>query len=184
VLHAVRHTDPLESLLHAVLALFGGHAPVGEGQLDVLVDRQVADQVERLEDEADLAVADAGPLGEREVGHLLLVQHVLAVAGRIEQAQDRQQRGLAAAGGAGDRDVLTVADLHVDPRQCVGFDLVRQENLGDSVKADQRIGSCAHGSSKSSAVDFGPDGGKRQFRRILLYPSCAEVSERTTWSPG
>ena len=41
-----------------------GHAAVGQRQLDVLVDGEVADQVERLEDEADLAVADARPLGE------------------------------------------------------------------------------------------------------------------------
>ena len=33
------------------------HAAVGERQLDVLEHRQVADQVEALEDEADLAVA-------------------------------------------------------------------------------------------------------------------------------
>src|SRR5690349_21520331 len=40
VLHAVRHADPLESLLHPLLALLRGHAAVGQRQLDVLVDRQ------------------------------------------------------------------------------------------------------------------------------------------------
>ena len=47
------------------------HAAVGERQLDVLVDREVADQVERLEDEADLPVADAGALRRGEPRHRL-----------------------------------------------------------------------------------------------------------------
>ena len=38
----------------------GRHAAIGERQLDVLVDGQIADQVERLEDEADLPVANCG----------------------------------------------------------------------------------------------------------------------------
>ena len=96
VLHAVRHADPLERLLHALLALLGGHAAVGERQLDVLVHREVADQVERLEDEADLPVADARPLGEGEVGHLLAVEQYLPSVGvssspRIDSRVDLPQ---------------------------------------------------------------------------------------------
>ena len=74
VLHAVRHADLLERLLDALLALVRGHAAVGQRQLDVLVDREVADQVEALEDEADLAVADARALGERQRLGRLAVQ--------------------------------------------------------------------------------------------------------------
>jgi len=49
-------------LLHA-LAPFGGfHAAVGERQLDVLEHRQIANQVEALKDEPDLAVAYARAL--------------------------------------------------------------------------------------------------------------------------
>ncbi len=78
VAHAVRHADALERLLHALLALAAGHAAIGERQLDVLEHRQVADQVECLEDEADLAVADPGPLDGREPCHLLAGEQVLA----------------------------------------------------------------------------------------------------------
>src|SRR5215471_5181501 len=42
------------------------HAAVRERQLHVLVHRQVADQVEALEDEPDLAIADPRTLGEAE----------------------------------------------------------------------------------------------------------------------
>jgi hypothetical protein len=56
------------------LALGGRHAAVDQRQLDVLEHRQVADQVEALEDEADLAVAHARALGGGEVGHRLAVE--------------------------------------------------------------------------------------------------------------
>ena len=69
VLGAVGHADALERRRHALLALGGAHAAVGERQLDVLEDVQVANQVEALEDEADLAVAHPRPLRQRELGH-------------------------------------------------------------------------------------------------------------------
>ena len=40
---------------------------VGQRQLNILVDRQVADQVEALKDKPDLLVADARTLGEVQV---------------------------------------------------------------------------------------------------------------------
>ena len=67
VLGAVRHADALERRLDALLALGRLHAAIGERQLDVLVDGEVADQVEALEDEPDLAVADARALRQRQV---------------------------------------------------------------------------------------------------------------------
>src|ERR1043166_3940772 len=51
VLGAVRHADLLERRHHALLALGRLHAAVGERQLHVLVDVEVANQVEALEDE-------------------------------------------------------------------------------------------------------------------------------------
>jgi hypothetical protein len=42
-------------------------------ELDVFVHGEVADQVERLEDESDLAIADAGALADRKVRHGLAV---------------------------------------------------------------------------------------------------------------
>jgi hypothetical protein len=84
----MRHADLLKRRHHAFLALRGLHAAVGERQLDVLVDRQVADQVEALEDEPDFPVADPSPLGERQVGDRPAIQHVGALGRRVEQAED------------------------------------------------------------------------------------------------
>jgi hypothetical protein len=96
------------AVVTAVLALGGGHAAVGEGELDVFVDGEVADEVEGLENEADLAVADAGALGEREALDGAAVEEVGAVGRGVEQAEDGEEGGFAAAGGAGDGDVFAL----------------------------------------------------------------------------
>ena len=54
VLRAMAHADALERVSHALLALGGIHAAIGQRQLDVFINRQVADQVETLEDETRL----------------------------------------------------------------------------------------------------------------------------------
>ena len=79
VLRAVRHLYLLERRDHPFLPLGGSHAAIGQRQLDVLVDREVSDQIEALEDEADLAVSGSGPLGHLEIRHRLTVQLVLAI---------------------------------------------------------------------------------------------------------
>ncbi len=114
------------------------------GQLDVLVDVQVANQIEALEDEPDFAVPHPGALGQRQVGDRLAVEDVLAVGRRVEQAENRQERGLAAAGRAGDGDVLAGLDFEVDPGERVGFDLVGEEDLRDAVEVNQRLRGSVH----------------------------------------
>ena len=144
VLGAVRHADLLERRHHALLALGRLHAAIGERQLDVLVDVQVADQVEALEDEPDLAVAHARALGERQVRDFLAVQDVAPFGRRVEQPQDREQRRLAAARRAGNRDVLTALDLEVDAGQGMRLDLVGEEHLRDAVEVDERLRGRVH----------------------------------------
>ncbi len=146
VLGAVAHADLLEGLGHALLALAGGHAAVGEGQLDVLIDREVADEVEGLENEADLAVADAGALGERQALDGAAVEDVGAVGRGVEEAEDGKEGGLAATGRAGDGDILALADVHVDAGQGVRLDLVGEEDLGHAVEFDQGGIISGHGS--------------------------------------
>ncbi len=135
--HAMGHAHALQRLLRALLALGGGHAPVRQRQLDVLVDRQVADQVEALEDEAHLPVADAGPLRGGEVRHRLAAQPVFAFGGRIEQAEDRHQGRFAAAGRPGDGDVLALGDGQVNPGQRMGLHLLGDEDLVQVLDANQ-----------------------------------------------
>ena len=62
----------------ALLALGGPQAAVGQRQLHVLEDRQVADKIETLEDEAYLPIADTRPLGRWQLGDRTPVEIVRA----------------------------------------------------------------------------------------------------------
>ncbi len=121
----------------AVLALARRHVAIRERELDVLEDREVADGLECLEDEADLPVADASALHRCQRRDLVPVEQVVAVARRVEQSEDREQRRLAAARRAADRHVLTLVDVEVDVLQYVRLHLVGQEDL---LGADPRHG--------------------------------------------
>ena len=89
--HAVCHADLLESLLHALLALGSAKATIGQRQFYILLDREVADEIEALEDEADLTVADAGPLGKAQICDRMAVQGIASARRCIQQPQDREQ---------------------------------------------------------------------------------------------
>jgi hypothetical protein len=78
--------------MHHLLAFRSRDAAIGQRQFDVLVYRQVADQIKCLENEPDLAIPDAGPLAQFDALYGLAVELIAPVAGRIQQAQDRQQR--------------------------------------------------------------------------------------------
>ena len=114
----------------------GPHAAVGEGQLDVLEDREIADQIEALEDEADLAIADARRVRGLELGDRPAVELVRPLRGGVEEAQDREQRRLAAPRGPADRDVFAARDLDADVRQRVRFDVLGGEDLGEILQFD------------------------------------------------
>ena len=163
MLHAVRHPNFFERFVHQFLTFRARRTAVGEGQLDVFVYGQVADQVERLEDEADLAVADACPLVHLQPRNGLTVQNVSPVAGRVEQAQNGQQRGFAAARRPEndvaiallDREVDLVGRGHEMPRRLVlqrdAFDL-EQAHVAASC---QLPGSLCASSKNTSCHDEG-----------------------------
>jgi hypothetical protein len=88
---------PFQRLGGAPAALGRGHAGVDQRQLDVLQRLRARQQVERLEDEADLAVA---LVRQRVVAHRrdeLPVQPVHASVGRVEGTDQVHERRLARA---------------------------------------------------------------------------------------
>ena len=111
---------------------------IGQRQLDVFEHREIANQIEALEDEPDLAIADARALRGRELGDRTVVQLVRARRGRVEQAENRQQRRFAAAGWSADRDVFAPGDLEADLRERVRLHFLRGEDLREILKLDDR----------------------------------------------
>ncbi len=68
------------------------------------IGRQVRDEVELLEDEADLVGAEAVELGGAHGGDVDVVDFEFAGGGAVEAADQVDEGALAGAGGAGDGD--------------------------------------------------------------------------------
>src|ERR1700730_15850028 len=111
MLRAMRHADPLERCLDALPAFSRAHAAIGQWELDVVEDREVANQIEILKDESDLAVPRSRPLAHREIRHRFSVEPVLSAGWRVEQAEDRQERRLPTARRPGTVHLFPTCDL-------------------------------------------------------------------------
>src|SRR6185437_11751541 len=76
------------------------------GQQDVVQHGHVVEQVEELEDHADVPAPEAGQAGLAELVHPLPRHQDLAAGGTVEAGDEVEQRGLAAPGRAHHRERL------------------------------------------------------------------------------
>src|ERR1700730_8201845 len=74
----MRHAHALQSFGHKRFPVTRAHAAIGEWQFDILKNAEIADQIETLKNETDLAIADAGTLSEREIRDLITLQRIAA----------------------------------------------------------------------------------------------------------
>jgi hypothetical protein len=108
------------------LALGGVEAAVAQRHVDVVEQRQVGDQVEALEDEAQLFIAQARAGVVVHAFDVDAVEDVLAVGEFFQQAGDVEEAGLAGAGRAGDGDEFACLTSISKPRSaCVSIMWVR-----------------------------------------------------------
>ena len=135
---AVAQVDHLQGAAGAGQPLLLGDPRVDHGQLDVVEGGGARQQVEGLEDEADLAVADLRQLVVAHLRDHLAAQDVVALGGRVQAADEVHERRLARAGRAHDGDVLAGIDGEADPAQ--GVDLFRAHDVGapEVLGADER----------------------------------------------
>ena len=80
-------------------------------QLDVFQRGGAREQVEALEDEADLLVADVGQLVAVERRNVHAVQQIIAAGRAVEAADHVHQRGFARAAGAHEGDKFAGQDF-------------------------------------------------------------------------
>src|SRR5260370_5925774 len=78
VTQPVSHPDAPERVLYLLLPLHSARAAIRQRQLHVPIHRQSPDQVERLENKSNLAVAESLALADREVRHRLYIVRILA----------------------------------------------------------------------------------------------------------
>ena len=106
-----RDGQPLEEL-GAVLAVRPAGEPLSE--LDILLDRQVADQVAALEQETDVAGAERGPAPLAAAGETLVRHPDRAAVRLVEAAEAGDERRLAGTRGARDGDELAPIQVQRD----------------------------------------------------------------------
>ena len=92
---------------------------VEQRQLDVLERRGARQQVEALEHEPDLRVADARQLVVRQLRHVAAVQQIAAARRPIQAAEDVHERRLARARRPDDGHELAGGDVERDAAEGV-----------------------------------------------------------------
>jgi len=158
VLSAMRHLDAFECVLDFFLALGRGHAAIREGEFDVFVDGEIADEIESLEDEADFAIANARAITELERGDGLAVERVVPFRRRIEKTEDGKEGGFATAGRTGDGEVFAFFDHEINVVEGVSFEFVGEEDFTHVLKIDSV-------SLKVDMIYWPPGMIRRVFRR-------------------
>ena len=123
--------DPFEHVADRPATLAGGPAPVAQRHLDIVRQVQVRDQVEALEDEADLRVADPRTAIVVQRADVFAVEQVSPAAGRFQQSRDIEEGRLAGAGWPGHGDELALLDVQVQFPQRVGFNEFGTVDLAD-----------------------------------------------------
>jgi hypothetical protein len=119
------------------VALRGALAAVEQRQLDVLLRRGARQQVEALEDEAQVAPPQPGALVARQALHLDTLEGVAARRRHVQAAEQVHHGGLARAARAHHGDELARRDLQIDALEGLEGGLAAAEGLGDAAQADQ-----------------------------------------------
>ena len=110
LVHVLAQADALQGLLGATLALGAADAREREGQLDVLQDGLVRDEVVALEHEANAVVAVGVPVAVLVALGRDAIDDQVAGVKVVKAADDVQRRGLARAGRAQDGNELVVPE--------------------------------------------------------------------------
>ena len=151
VVHALAEADDLEHFLRALVPLGGLHlvraAVVEQRQLDVVERRRPRQQVEPLEDEADLLVADDRQLVLRHPGDVLAVEEVLPARRPIQAPDDVHEGRLAGSRRARDADELAAVDVERRAAQGAHFDVADLVGLRQVANGDDGISSCSFASA-------------------------------------
>jgi len=139
VVHALFEVGEAQGLLGPLDPLLGRHAGIDQRQFDVVQGRGARQQVEGLEDEADLLVADAGQFVVAQVAHQVAVDEVIAFGGRVQAADQVHQRRLARSRRPHDGDILAALDLEVHAGDGMNLLVAHDVRLPQVVGADDDV---------------------------------------------
>jgi len=137
--HAAFEIDCRQGLLRPFNAFFRGYTGVDERQFDIVQRRRARQQVERLENEPNLFVADARELIVAHRADQVAINEVLAPAWRIQAADQVHQGRFARTGRTHNRDILAALDLNVDTGDRIDLLITHDVRLPQVVRPDDDI---------------------------------------------
>src|SRR5438309_3178215 len=109
---------------------------VDQRHLHVMKRRGPRDEVEALEDETDLSVANGGELVVVEPRDFGAVEEVTTASRHVEAADAVRERRLTRAARPHDGDELPFFDDEIDASQRMDLDLAHTVGLGDGLERD------------------------------------------------
>src|SRR5258707_1312862 len=137
-IEAIAQADAGERFGGAIAAISRGDALVEHGQLHVLDGAGAREQVEALEDEADLLAAQPRALIAREAADVAAVEEIGAARRPIEAADQVHEGALAGAGRAHHRHELALADGERDAAQSAYLDVAHHVHFLEVARLDDR----------------------------------------------
>ena len=143
VAHALLEPHLLQGRAGALGPLPAIDAGVDERQLDIVDGVRPGQQVEGLEHEADLPVAERGQFGVTQRGNGSTVEQVVAPVRAVEAADDVHEGRLARPGRPHDGHVLAAANRHIHPLEGADHGVAHREAAGQRTGDDHAIGSGA-----------------------------------------
>ena len=139
-----------------------------ERQDDVLVGGQRGEQVEALEDEADLVAAQLRELLLLEPGDLDAVDADPAAGGLVEAGEDVHERALAGAGRAHDGREPALGDVDVDVAQGVHGGVALAVGAREAARRDDGAAGAALGEERL-AGELVLEPGERLARLVVSF---------------
>jgi hypothetical protein len=117
------------------LATFAGRDPgVDQREFDIADDIEFREEIERLENKADLAVSHGGKRVWRSLAEIVSADHHLASGRRVEATEEMHECGFSAAARSDNCDEFSLVDREVDVIERADFLISDAIDFTDSLE--------------------------------------------------
>ena len=167
-----------------LLARAGMPVPrIEEGERHIVEGARPRQQVEGLEDEADLLVAVGGELVGAEPAELAALDFERAAGRRVERADQIHEGRFARARGAGHREILAARHLDADALQSA------DDAAAESIGLDQVVGGDlrhvhAHGVPSRTRTTTSAPSGRPSTTSVAFWSARPSRTSRGTSAPS
>src|SRR5690606_35555820 len=130
----------IEHIAHDALALLLRRVAIGERHFEILIDREVVEEVITLENETEGLLLEFEAALLVHLVHRLAFEPVFSGPRAVVQAQHVEQGRFAGAGGAHDRQEIAARDIQIYITQRVEGAALEREYAFDAAEGDQGFG--------------------------------------------